>query len=172
MRYARPLPSQEELQRCFRYEPDTGLLYWRARPELRANWNARYPGTIAGAKGARGHLHVLLNRRFLAVHRVVWKYVHGVDPPEEIDHRDGVKTNNRLANLRAATSSQNCMNMAARGQWPKGVYRYKRDGSFRAQIKIKGRTTYLGIYPTPEAAHEAYRVAAEKHFGEFACTER
>jgi len=167
-----PLPAQEELHRCFRYERETGLLYWRERAECLANWNARYPGTVAGTKGARGYVHVLLRRRFLAVHRVIWLMVHGVEPAGEIDHRDGDRTNNRVENLRDATPSQNHMNMAARGEWPKGVYLYRKDGLFRAQIKFRGKTKYLGSYSTPEAAHEAYRQAATEHFGAFACFDR
>jgi hypothetical protein len=150
---------------------ERGVLVWRHRPDRLANWNALYAGRDAGTKDGKGYVQVRLNGRFYAGHRLVWMHLHGVEPSAEIDHRNGVRDDNRPSNLRAATRGENMRNSTARGAWPKGVYRY-RDGSFRAQIKVGGKNRGLGVFRTPEAAHEAYRREATKFFGEFACFDR
>lgn len=156
----------------FDFNPERGELVWRYRSDRAANWNARYPGTVAGAKDAKGYIHIAIDRRFYAAHRLIWMFAFGAEPDGEVDHRNGNRSDNRVANLRVVTRSQNRQNSAARGPWPKGVYLYRRDGSFRAQIKQGGVNTYLGIFSTPEAAHQAYAAEATRRFGEFACLDR
>lgn len=49
-------------------------------------------------------------------HRVIWEAVHGPVPPElQINHRNGVKTDNRLENLEAVTSSANVQHAYSTG---------------------------------------------------------
>lgn len=166
-----PLPSLEELQTAFRYEPDTGLLYWRARPDRSPQWNGRHAGKIAGAPSkSQGRIVVNFLYRPVLVHRVIWKMVHGEDAPADIDHIDGDPTNNRIGNLRLATKHQNLRNSRLHfGKLtPKGVSFDKRSGKFRASIYLEGRCKHLGHFPDPETAHAAYCAAAREHFGEFA----
>lgn len=167
-----PLPSVAELRRLFDYDAEAGILRWRHRDDRLKNWNVLYAGREAGSRDGTGYVHLNFNGKYYQAHRIIWKLETGDDPTGEIDHIDGDRTNNRWINLRAATAQQNRMNMRARGEWPKGVYRYKRDGSFRAQIKKDRRIEYLGIYRSPEAAHAAYRKRASELFGEYACCDR
>lgn len=182
---ANPLPSVEYLRECFDYDPDTGILRWRVRPvshfkggnknpvkSVCKRWNAFYAGKPTGSPTGEGHLRVYLDNVNLLVHRVVWKLQTGRDP-EMIDHinRDGC--DNRWANLREATHSQNEANKAARSRSGfKGVFRHR--VRWRAKIRVPnesgtglGRMTHIGMFDTPE---EAYDAAALKAFGEFACT--
>lgn len=167
-----PLPDLADLNRWFRLDVIAGELLWKRRDDRLANWNARYPGTRAGSLNRAGYLHVNIGGVFVPNHRIVWKMTTGSDPSEEIDHINGDRKDNRPSNLREATAQHNRMNMRARGQWPKGVYRYHRDGSFRAQIKKDRKIEYLGMFRTPEEAHRAYRNRAAELFGEFACCDR
>jgi hypothetical protein len=82
-----------------------------------------------------------------------------------LDHRDGVRTNNRLANLREATRSENCQNAAKRndntsgftGVWPVG----KR---WRAKVAVDGVERHAGYFATKELAQAAYLATkAELH---------
>ena len=90
------------------YEPDTGKLYWRARPPAMfrssasyKRWNARYSGREALATpDANGALHGTVLGESCYAHRIAWLIVHG-EWPEEIEHLNGDKSDNRLANLKA-----------------------------------------------------------------------
>ena len=60
-------------------------------------------------------------RRFLRLHNVVW-ITHNGEVPEgyELDHIDGDKTNNSIANLRLVTHAQNIQyGMERLGNWMK-----------------------------------------------------
>lgn len=165
------LPSKDELEKSFSYDRETGLLYWRARDDRRPQWNGRFAGQRAGGPSpSHGRIVVNLGRRLVLAHRVIWKMVHGEDPPLDIDHIDGDPTNNRLSNLRLATKHQNLRNAKRhRGKaLPKGVTLDKKRGNYRANIYIAGRQRHLGNFDDPAQAHAAYCAAAREHFGEFA----
>lgn len=74
-------------------------------------------------------------------------------------------------NLRPASTSENQANSVRpkkRTRTPKGVTIHTQTGRFQAPIKINGRSIYLGLHGTAEAAHAAYANAAQHHFGEYA----
>jgi hypothetical protein len=48
---------------------------------------------------------------------------------------------------------------AARGEWPIGVS--KKGNRFRAQINVNGKQKHLGLFDTPEEAHQAWRIAKQ-----------
>lgn len=85
----------------------------------------------------------------------------------QVDHIDRDKLNNLLSNLRAATKLQNSRNQEARSRSGfKGVTAQKKH--WQATIRCSGKTHYLGVFNTPEAAAKAYNTAAQELFGEFA----
>lgn len=62
------------------------------------------PEKPVGARTKKGYLRLCVSiegrQRHFMVHRIVWVSVHGPLPPRhEVDHKDRVKTNNRIANL-------------------------------------------------------------------------
>ena len=161
----KPLPSLDRLNELFRYEPETGKLIRRKGVKRSA------AGTVVGSLMASGHVYVSVDYQKCYVHRVVWKMVHGEDPEVEIDHINGVKDDNRLSNLRLADRSQNAMNSRLQKNSTsglKGVTFVKDRGNWLAQIKARGVYHYLGHHNTKQAAHEAYKRAAERLHGEFA----
>lgn len=105
-------------------------------------------------------------RERLLMHRVIMNASRG----EMVDHIDGNGLNNRRANLRIATKSQNMMNSRVRrdsSSGYRGVTFCRFTGRWQANIKAKGKRIFLGRYDTPEEASEVYQKAAEKYFGEF-----
>lgn len=90
----------------------------------------------------------------------------------KVDHRNGDGLDNRRANLRSATDSQQQANRGKQkgnhtSQY-KGVCFRTRNGKWLASIKVKGKSLHLGYFPTEEAAALAYNEAAAIYFGEFA----
>jgi hypothetical protein len=166
----KPLPGADHLRAVFRYEPRTGLLYWRRRKDASKAWNARFAGRLAGCQHRFCVLVKLVGYGSLLAHRVIWKMVYG-DEPEEIDHIDRDPCNNRLSNLRRATRRQNMWNVRGNGRSGyKGVSLHRPTGRWRARIKVNGKEICIGYFTDPKAAHRAYSRAANEHFGAFACT--
>ena len=153
------------LHGLFRYDNATGNLIWRFTKSATAP-----AGSIAGSVNSKGHVNVQVNKKMYAAHQLVYAMHHN-HIPAEIDHINGVKTDNRIENLRSCTSSQNKGNiglLSSNITGYRGVSLNRRTGFYHAQIKINGKQTYLGRFDTPESAARVYNIAAKEHFGEFA----
>jgi len=94
-----PLPSQAYLREWFTYDGKT--LRWR---------KGRMAGKVAGYRDRQGYILVRLDSKQYKAHRLIWKWVYGVDPQWEIDHIDGVPWNNAIENLRDVPKSINQFN--------------------------------------------------------------
>ena len=169
------------------YDPVTGDLRWLHRtpemfaagssksPEHLANqWNATQAGKLAGYKTkASPYRKVRILRKNFSAHRLIWLLMTGVWPSREIDHINGVPGDDRWLNLREATHTQNMRNSKGRRHNQsglKGAHFHKQAGKWRGRIVVNKAEINLGLFATPEEAHQAYCEAAEKYFGEFART--
>ena len=125
-------------------------------------------GTVS--KG--GYLKALINRKPYRLHRIIFMMHHGY-LPKYIDHIDGNPANNRIDNLRAATSSQNNLN---RGKHKRNTSGYKgvtwvaTQSRYSARIAIGNKRLFLGYFDDPKEAHEAYCNAAKEHEPKFVRT--
>jgi hypothetical protein len=156
---AAPLPV-ERLREAFVYEPESGLLTWRINRGRRA-----CAGSVAGyVSPSSGYVVVGLDDvRSIKAHRVIWAIAHGEWPMLAVDHIDGDRTNNKLANLRLVTPAQNRHNLR-RARADNGTGRLGvclRDGRYRAQIQVDGKKLWLGEFDCPDAASAAY-IAAKR----------
>jgi hypothetical protein len=107
--------------------------------------------------------------RIVAMHRVILGLEHG--DPRWGDHRSTDKSDNRRSNLRVCTPAQNCQNQGIRKNNTsgfKGVQWMKAKKKWQAKICVNRVQKHLGLFETPEAAHEAYCIAARELRGEFA----
>ncbi len=160
--------TAEQLRAAVSYDPETGIFTRIVRASRIA------AGTIAGHVTFHGYLVFHVRGVEYFSHRLAWLYVFDRWPMAQIDHIDGNRTNNRIANLREATNSINHQNMRkARtdnvSSGLLGVYAYNHGGArWRAQIFFDGRHHHLGIFSTPQEAHAAY-VEAKRRFHE-GCT--
>lgn len=177
----RILPTPEQLRELLRYEPDTGKFYWRARPldmfsssRICNAWNAKHCGKEALIVENQGYRKGRIFGTDYMAHRVAWAIYHGSWPKAHIDHADGIRSNNRIINLRDATRSQNLSNRGAQSNnksGHKGVHWCNRSKKWIAKLMSDGVAIYIGSYECPEIAAAAYACAAGKHHGEFARTE-
>lgn len=149
------------------YYPETGVFIWRIRP-LRSKIP---PGTVAGAVFKNGYRYIHLDGTSYRAIRLAWLYAYGDPLPREIDHINGVKSDDRLCNLRAATAAQNQANRSAPSNNTSGVKGVRWEASrqrWRAQIMVSGRAKNLGRFHTKEEAIDAYNTAAVAAFGNYA----
>jgi len=179
---AKPLPAPEVLRQLLRYEPDTGKLYWRERPEALFSpggntsaahaahtWNTKYAGQRAmTAPKASGHLSGPLLGRSLMAHRVAWAVHYGQWPNNWLDHINGVRDDNRISNLRIVDKDGNARNRRpvstkASGLPPGVCIKHNAAGPrYFAQIQFEKKNNHLGYFDTPEAAHAAYMAKARE----------
>jgi len=160
-------PSSERIRDLFNYDPDTGVLTWKMASSV---YGERFVGKVAGSTNREGYRTVKIDRCKYQVSWVVWIYVTGKEPENEIDHKNLNRGDDRFDNLRESTRSQNCSNKSV--FFKKNRYGFrgvkKNWNKFSAVICVDQKEHCLGVYDTPEDAARAYDVAAIERFGQFA----
>ena len=173
------------LRQAIDYNAANGLFLWRERPiwhfsnddkwsaqEAQARWNSKYARTPAFTQiGKNGYASGTIDSKRLLAHRVAMAMRLGYWPNETVDHINGVRTDNRLSNLRLATRQQQSRNTSSSHNGTSrflGVSWRKERGHFRANIFLNGKQTFLGSFDNEEDAARAYDAAAREHFKEFA----
>lgn len=175
------LPTPYQLRSLLHYEPETGCFFWKNRPlsmfensRIGNAWNSRFCGKEAfSIKHNHGYLMGVVNYKKLLAHRVAWVIHFGFWPKEQIDHINGIKTDNRIVNLREATHGENLRNSKSKAKGNlglKGITFDKSKGLWQAVIMKDKKSYFLGRFVTPEMAHEAYCKAALALHGDFAKT--
>lgn len=104
------------LKECFDYQD--GKLVWRERPlhhfngdrRTRTRINNIYAGKVAGSEYGNKYLRVNIAGKGYLLHRVIWHLLHKTEPPEQIDHKNGDPSDNRIENLRCVSVSGNAKN--------------------------------------------------------------
>lgn len=170
-----PAFTPEQFRQLLRYEPDTGKLFWKSRTaemftvenaeSFCRGWNSKFSGKEAFTyKSKRGYCVSNISRVLLSAHRVGWAIYYGEHPSGQIDHINGVKTDNRIVNLRDVTHAENARNMAMTPRntsGVSGVYLHRQTGKWCAQIAAFGKTIGLGLFSEKSDAIIA-RKAAER----------
>ena len=159
--------NRVKLARHVSYNPNTGT-FTRVSSIRRPDSVGRSPVWVS----CKRHSYVTINSRLYLAHRLAWLWVHGRFPRWQIDHINGDRHDNRIANLREATNAQNQMNRRKRDSRTtsrfKGVSWAKRERRWRSCIVKAGRQSSLGYFRDEIAAARAYNAAARKMFGVFA----
>lgn len=158
--------TAERFRELLSYDVDTGIFTWIGRSSKYANPSRL--GKRAGSVDAYGYRRVRIDGRIYLEHRIVWMLSHGCWPKGEIDHINGDKQDNRLANIRDVTRSVNQQNIrVARSTNRCGLLGVSAHLSrWRAQINDHGKMKCLGVFATPEQAHDAYvKAKREAHEG-------
>ena len=105
-------------------------------------------------------MRVMVDGRQWLAHRLAWLYVHG-EWPDQIDHVNGIKTDNRISNLRNVCARVNMENVRGpkannRSSGVLGVTWWERGKKWKAQINMRGRNRHLGYTDTIEDAQRLY----------------
>jgi hypothetical protein len=158
--------TAERLRELLHYDPDSGV-FTRERNSHQGRWKA---GAEAGCPNRDGYIVLRVNGHLQYAHRLAWLYMHGSWPQLHIDHINGDKSDNRIANLRDVPRCVNLQNMRratmASQSGLLGAHVRADRGSYSARIYVNGRTRFLGDFKTPEEAHAAYLAAKrERHAG-------
>lgn len=156
----------DDLKKHLSYDPETGIFTWIKRTSSR-----RIEGQIAGGTTNKEGYHQIQFKGVLCrLHRLAWFYVHG-EWPDLIDHINGIKSDNRISNLRKADRFLNMQNIAKPSKNNKlgiqGVH-LNRSGKYEAKIYAFGKNHQLGRFEKLEDAALAYQEAKKKvHSGVF-----
>lgn len=146
--------TQSDLMECISYDPETGLF-----SRIMADGRVK----CVAPKTDNGYIKISTKGRNYFAHRLAWLYVHGRWPDEFIDHINGDRSDNRIANLRECSAAQNSQNLAK--QYNKhrltGVVPWKK--RFQAKICVNHKRINLGSFKTEEEAHAAYLAAKAKY---------
>lgn len=154
----------ETLRKLIDYDPESGDVVWKARAKPDGysgsynlvSLNTRLAGRKASTHvGRNGYPRISIANKWRSLHRVIWAYVHGEWPTAEIDHINGIRTDNRICNLRLVTSLENAQNRkryVSNRSGTIGVSQWKKNGKWRAYISKEYKIVYLGTFETKSEA--------------------
>jgi hypothetical protein len=153
-------PLDDMVRELLRYEKD-GSIYWKSHP-TRPSFVGRQALT---AKSSNGYLGGKFRGYRLQAHRVVF-FLHYGYWPKEVDHLNGVKTDNRPDNLIPSCPDRNKKNRARHKTNSSGVNGVSktRKGKYKARVMVNRKYIHLGVFDTLEEA-EKCRLKANKQYG-------
>lgn len=153
--------TQERLKELLHYDPDTGVFIWKVKIADKI-----IIGDVAGYKRGGGYVLIgIYGIKYLA-HRLVWLYAHGGFPPEQIDHINQIKDDNRIVNLRAVSRTENLRNRKLPSNNTSGfigVGWVKQSKRWCARITVKNKLIQLGSYTDISDAISARKAANIKY---------
>jgi len=137
------------------YDPLTGIFTW-AKPG-----HGVRVGTVAGSKTSEGYWQVCLGFKIYRAHRLAWFLKNGEWPSGPIDHINGDRLDNRIANLRVATHSVNMQNKRVAMSNNKscgllGVTWNRQHKKWQSKIMVNKKAHHVGLFDDPHVAHAAY----------------
>lgn len=147
------------------YDPLTGVFIRKVRLAQRHQVGDRADFIVTGGQ-LKGYSRISVDGKRYLAHRVAWLYVHGDWPAGLLDHKNGLKSDNRIDNLRPADHRLNNENQrgprADGSSGYLGVHWDRLTEKWRARVTTGGRSIHVGLYDSAEEAHAAYVTAKRK----------
>lgn len=176
----KPLPCPKRLLQLLHYNQFTGVFTWRPRTEadfpsakrrpdwVAKIWNSNYAGKVASGQRDHGYHSICVERQSIYAHRVAWAMHYGFWPKGSIDHINGDRSDNRIANLRVVSVRGNNKNSAIQSNNTSGhvgVSLNRETGKWWAYIhNADGKRVLLGAFRDKAKAIDV-RKRAEKTYG-------
>lgn len=130
----RKLPTQNRIKELLDYNQETG--HFTCIKDI----GRRKAGQRIGAINGNGYVQILLDGHIYKAHRLAFVYMTGQDPKDQIDHKNGCRSDNSWSNLRECTGLENRQNQQkpSHGKTSKhiGVSYEKRDNAWIATVQI------------------------------------
>lgn len=162
--------TQKRLKELLTYSPITGEFTHNQRDETHnrhKSFNSRLALKKAGCPDTYGYISIRLDKRLYLAHRLVFLYMYGGMPINQVDHINQIRDDNRLANLQEATHQENHQNRTLNKNNDSGfcgVDWHKASGRWRARINTNGINIVIGYFKNKGEAIKA-RKKANKRYG-------
>jgi len=146
--------TQNELKQQLSYNPETGLF-----TRITKNKGRGKVGDVAGGDD-KGYVAIRVYSKRYSAHRLAWLYVYGSFPKGEIDHINGIRSDNRIDNLRDVSHKNNTRNRRKsklNKSGVTGVYWYKSSGKWRVKISGKSYGLFEDIKDAEKVAKSVYK---------------
>ena len=157
--------TQQYLKSIFSYDPYTGIL-----TRIRSTGSGSVVGSSPAACRRDGYIRISVNNCQYLAHRLVWLHFYGSWPNHQVDHINGNRADNRIANLRDISNAGNGQNRHGHNKNCSSGFLgvYKHGDRWVTKIKVDRKPVHIGVFSTPEEAHAAYVEAKRNLHG--ACT--
>lgn len=164
------LPDLGYFKQYLSFDDATGVFRWLPRPlssfkdrDSGRAWHTRYCGKRAGTI-CNGYVRINIGGQFWLAHRLAWLFHTGGWPLHQIDHKNGIRHDNRPDNLRDATALEQRRNQRRSPKNQTGVtgVRFSK-GRFQAEIGVNGKMLYLGRFKSLAEAALARKEAEILH---------
>ena len=154
------LSYYENAEKLLNYNDETGTF----------TWNVKRRGVKLGSKAGtycNGYISIRVDGKSIYAHRLAWYFTHK-ELPDQIDHKNCLKDDNRIINLRSCNHSENMRNRGKRSNNTSGYKGVFRNGNkWKAVINIKGEYKYLGSFDSAKEASEVHDAKDKEISNEF-----
>ena len=156
--------THQDVADCFEYRD--GYLYWKGVSHPNKQHMLDKP---AGSIHKTGYRHITWRGKVQKAHRLIFMLHHGF-MPQEIDHINGDRADNRIENLRSVTRSQNQYNKRPQRNVSgyRGVTWHKKTGKWLVRVGLNNKNKSLGYYDDLELAALVAEEGRSLHYGQFA----
>ncbi|AGQ28771.1 endonuclease [Serratia liquefaciens ATCC 27592] len=165
----KPTPLSSEYL-CERFTYKDGRLFWKKRIPDSYGFNKRYAGKEAGGIDDDGYWKIKIYGKWYRRHRIVWAMHFGDAGSMQIDHVNGIRSDDRICNLRTATAQQNAFNRKRQinnKSGCKGVFWVEAKKKWTGLVLVFRKPYSAGYFDSIHEAITASERLREKLHGEF-----